>query len=321
MIRIVTYIFLMWLLGPITAQAQLVLDVQKISQVEGQLSRDKLKEDDKFGRSIVSLGDLNGDGIGDLAVGAIGGSGAKADEGGVWILFMNNLGLVKASKQIRSLEEGFSGELVNGDQFGSSLANIGDLNGDGVPEIAVGASGDDTGGTDRGALWILFLNQDGTVKQSQKIASSVGGFDGELEDIDRFGSAVEHIGDLNNDGITELIVGADGMQDPRSSNNRVRKTGSAWVLFLTSQGTVENAQKISNEMGGFTGVLDIDDGFGASVEVLQPAYGNGQAVVAVGSPRDDDGPDADESILELWSGLGIDIKCSRYSRADSKTQQ
>ena len=59
--------------------------------------------------------------------------------------------------------------------FGSSLASLGDLDGDGVTDLAVGANYDDTGGGDRGAVHVLFLNSDGTVKASQKIANGTGG--------------------------------------------------------------------------------------------------------------------------------------------------
>ena len=65
---------------------------------------------------------------------------------------------------------------------------IGDLDGDGVTDLAVGAYRDDTGGGGRGAVHVLLLNSDGTVKSSQKIASGVGGGP-TLANDDRFGSA------------------------------------------------------------------------------------------------------------------------------------
>ena len=59
--------------------------------------------------------------------------------------------------------------LNDNDHFGISVSQIGDLNNDGVVDIAVGAYKDDDGGQDRGALYIIFLNNDGTVKSFNTI--------------------------------------------------------------------------------------------------------------------------------------------------------
>ena len=75
-------------------------------------------------------------------------------------------------QKISSTQGGFTGILEFLDSFGVSVASLGDLDGDGVGDLAVGAEGDDDGGigffAERGAVWILFLNTDGTVKSHQK---------------------------------------------------------------------------------------------------------------------------------------------------------
>ncbi|MGI0011323.1 MAG: integrin alpha, partial [Nitrosopumilaceae archaeon] len=65
-------------------------------------------------------------------------------------------GTVASSKKIASGTNG-GPTLANFDEFGISVANIGDLNGNGVTDLAVGAISDDTGGIDRGAAYVLFL--------------------------------------------------------------------------------------------------------------------------------------------------------------------
>ena len=69
-------------------------------------------------------------------------------------------GWVLVHQKISDTQGGFTGILDNIDLFGTSVASLGDLDGDGVGDLAVGAYGDDDEGENRGAVWILFL--DGT---------------------------------------------------------------------------------------------------------------------------------------------------------------
>jgi hypothetical protein len=134
---------------------------QKISDTEGGFTG-TLDDGDEFGRSAASLSDLDGDGVTDLAVGAIndddGGNPPNANRGAVWVLFLNTDGTVKSHQKISDTEGGFTGTLDDHDWFGASVASLGDLDGDGVGDLAVGADGDDDGGTTRGAVWVLFLD-------------------------------------------------------------------------------------------------------------------------------------------------------------------
>ena len=67
-------------------------------------------------------------------------------------------GTVLFHQKISELEGGFAGTLDNNDIFGNALSSIGDLDGDGVTDLAVGATLDDDGGTNRGAVWALLLD-------------------------------------------------------------------------------------------------------------------------------------------------------------------
>ena len=70
----------------------------------------------------------------------------------MWVLFLNADGTVKAHQKISDTEGGFTGTLDNDDRFGFSVASVGDLDGDGVGDLAVGAVRDGDGGLKRGAV-------------------------------------------------------------------------------------------------------------------------------------------------------------------------
>ncbi|MCH7548455.1 MAG: FG-GAP repeat protein, partial [Candidatus Krumholzibacteriota bacterium] len=137
-------------------------------------------------------------------------------------------GEVQSHRKISDTAGGFGGGLTDFAQFGTSVGTVGDVDGDGVDDLAVGARQDDDGGLQRGAVWILFMTDSATVKSHQKISATHGGFTGALNDFDLFGSSLAALGDLDNDGVSELAVGA--RLDDDGGNDR----GAVWILFLNS---------------------------------------------------------------------------------------
>ncbi len=255
---------------------------QKVSAKKGNFNG-RLKDTDNWGAALANLGDLEGDGVIDLAVGAPGDDDQGENRGALWILFMNSNGSVDIATKIADGTGGFTGDLDNNDQFGSALAGIGDLNGDGVRDLAAGAPLDDDGGDDRGALWILLLKADGTLASSAKISDQSGGFAGNLNDGEQFGAAVADLGDLDGDGIRDLAVGA-----PLTQHNGVAK-GAVWILFMNSDGTSRRAVRIGDGDGGFKADLNADDRFGAAVAGIGDLDADGIPDLAVGAPQDDSG--------------------------------
>ncbi len=259
-----------------------VLSHQKISDTNGNFMG-FLDDGDLFGKSVAAVGDLNGDNITDIAVGAQHDDDGGANNGAVWILFLDSDGTVKTHQKISDTNGNFLGELSDNCNFGCAVASIGDINGDEIADIAVSAPWDDDGGADRGAVWILLLDYDGTVKNEQKISDTQGGFTGDLDNSDFFGYNITSPGDMNGDGISDIAVGAHGDDDGGAER------GAVWVLFLDSDGTVKSHQKISNTQGDFTGELHDMDCFGVSLASLDDLDGDGVTDMVVGARTDDDG--------------------------------
>lgn len=287
---------------------------------DGDLSLDG---DDQFGRSVAS--GVGGGGTQVLYAGALNDDAGGNDlnnVGAVWGLMVSveSASVEIGPTQRLSVNEGnLTPTFDSDDFFGSSVANLGDLDpfdAETVTVLAVGAPGDDDGGDNAGAVWLLTLGTEKTVINDQKLSAALASLADELEAGDGFGSAVVGLDSL-------LLVGAPG----DNGGN-----GSVWVFSLSPEGTASNPRRLPvNQASGRFGsalaslgggmvavgapeddeagtnagavwvvdaasgsatklsvssvMLDSDDRFGSAVAVLD--FG-GVRVLAVGAPRDDD---------------------------------
>ncbi|WP_412061504.1 FG-GAP-like repeat-containing protein [Rubrivirga sp. IMCC45206] len=274
-----------------------VVRVQTISATDGGLV-DAPADGDLFGHSVAAIGDLDGDGRPELAVGADDADDGGPQRGAVWILFLNADATVRRSQRISDTAGGFTGTLGDGDLFGQAVAGVGDLDGDGTPDLAVAATRDDDGGADRGAVWILFLNVDGTTRAHQKISATAGGFGGALAEGDVFGSSLVATGDLDGDGTPDLAVGA--ARDDDGGPER----GAAWLLFLTTDGTVRAHQKLSDTVGGDTGAFADGDEW-TPAALLGDLDGDGAADLLLGARLADIGGPTRGAARVLFTGYPV----------------
>ena len=249
------------------------VDSTKISDLAGGFTG-TLSDDDGFGIEVTNIGDLDNDGVTDIAVGA---PGANSGEGEVWILFLNTDGTVKSHYQMNESTESLNYTFLSGlsDGFGRALAGIGDLDGDGNEDMAAGFYKDNLYGAGGGVLLIMFLNSDGSVKADTLIADSVNGLPkNTLKVNDEFGTSVTNLGDLDNDGVTDIVVGATHDDDGGNHN------GAVYVLFMNTDGTVKSFQKISETAGGFDGTL-MGSYFGKSIAAVGDANADGTEDIIV----------------------------------------
>ena len=128
------------------------------------------------------------------------------------------------------------------DRAGRSVAGAGDVNGDGYDDILVGASSTDSGGVDAGAAYLVL----GPLSGSSSLADAQAILQGEAAD-DAAGVAVSSAGDLNNDGLDDILVGADG-QDGSATD-----AGAAYVLLSPLTGTLSLSSADAILTGGEDG--------------------------------------------------------------------
>jgi len=245
---------------------------------------------DRFGSSVAALGDLDGNGVTDVAVGApfheVTGIG---DVGAVWILFLQSDGLVRDEVLVTHGQGGFGGTLTSdpddgGVAFGSAVAGLGDVDGDGIPDLAVGAPFDEPAGVgthqEFGAVWVLFLNANGTVKAEQKIDETFGGFGGDLQPFDQFGAGLAGPGDVDGDGIPDF---ADGWAGDTDGGTFSDDRAALWVLQLNSAGSVASHTKLSSTTTPWLEDIVDDDRFAQSLAPLGDLDGDGVADLLAGA--------------------------------------
>ena len=230
-----------------------------------------LEASDGLGSSISGLGDLNGDLVADALVGSAKDDDGGFDRGAVYVIFLSSRGAAISFQKISALYGSFTAVLDDSDYFGVALAVVDDVNSDSIADILIGASGDDDGGSDRGAVYVVFLATHGRVQSFQKLSSAAGGFTSSLDDYDSFGSSVgSGLADLNGDAVPDILVGSPGDDD---GGVLTESGGACFVVFLQSNGRVLSFQKISRSSGYFTASLSDTSSSGN-----QFGYNFGQAV-------------------------------------------
>jgi hypothetical protein len=202
-----------------------------------------------YGASVSTAGDVNGDGYADVIVGAPLYDAGQTDEGAAFAYLGASSGL--------SSSAGWSGEGQQvGANYGDAVATAGDVNGDGYADVIVGVSAFDGGQADEGLALVYHGSSSGLV--SAPAWSSEGNQAGA-----RLGSAVATAGDVDGNGVSEVIVGArlyDGGQTDEGA--AFVHLGYSSMPTSTAAWVVEGDQANANFGAVAEGIGDVNgDGY------------------------------------------------------------
>jgi hypothetical protein len=243
----------------------------------------------KYGHSVATAGDVNGDGFADVAVGALQYSGTENEEGKVYVYHGHTLGVAPTAAWTFESNQAQA-------HLGVSVATAGDVNGDGYADVIMGADGYDDSHTDEGRSWVFLGSSSGLSP------TPAWTYDCE-QDGCGFGRDVTSAGDVNGDGYADVTVGAPTWDDWMAVADR----GGVWTFLGNSKGRALRPTQLRGASLvpiARLGASDAEDGFRLLVLVRTP-FGRAFAkleweVEPLGSPFDGAGTETSA----IWFDTG-----------------
>jgi hypothetical protein len=210
----------------------------------------------RFGTSVSSAGDVNGDGFEDVVIGAPEYDDVTKDEGRAFVYLGSPSGLGLTAPWTSGLGQAFAA-------FGTAVSRAGDVNGDGFHDVVVGAPRFDGAASDGGQAAVYLgssLGLDGVPAWSAESDQSGA----------HLGQSVSSAGDVNGDGFGDLMVGAPGWDGGSTNEGLVS-------LYLGSGSGLETT-------AAWTAESDLDEGrLGMSVSSAGDVNGDGYSDVILGT--------------------------------------
>lgn len=268
------------------------------------------EEGDGFGGSLA-IGDFDDDGYADLVIGVPSKDvGGERDGGAAYVVYGSSTGLVHDPVAELLTQERVGAVTQAMDQFGASFA-VGDYDGDGIHDLAVGVPGKDVDSADSaGMVDILYGSAAGLLPAKyERLHQGTAG--STVEEGDRFSHSLA-AGDFDSDGHDDLVVGA-----PLEDLHGVENAGLVNVLFGSSRGLFPVRSEVLSQ-GDVGGADEKNDRFGWSLTTAH--FNDGRhADLVIGMPNESVGELGNAGVVHVVFGChtGLSPVIGRRSRSES----
>ncbi len=279
-----------------TANAVYPITIDPLSSTPDNILDDCNQANANFGISVCSAGDVNGDGYSDVIIGAYSYDDGFADEGKAFVYHGSATGLSATPNNTPDDAD------QPGANFGYCVASAGDVNGDGYSDVIIGAPYYDDGvNTDEGRAFVyhgsaggLLATPNSTPDDADQIGASLG-------------FSVACAGDVNGDGFSDVIIGAEAFDDDFSDE------GKAFVYYGSATGLPAAPNNTPDDANQAIAL------FGVSVACAGDVNGDGYSDVIIGAEMFDDGF-SDEGKAFVYYGSATGLPLTPNSTPDDADQ-
>jgi hypothetical protein len=288
-----------------TVSAQYRLDNE--AYVAGGYVGRTLGEDASY---VAGVGDVDGDGKDDIAVGAPYYSSFATDAGRVYLQYGLDPNWKNKAEPIPFNRTIYAEDA--GDYLGTSVAGAGDVDGDGYDDFLIGAPGNDTGGADAGAAYLVFGRPGNewaflTNWESWRFIQFVGESSG-----DQAGTTVAGGVDVNADGRNDIIIGAPYFDNSGAGVNNV---GKVYVIYGHS-GAWATSIDLSQADASYMGHQN-NEQIGYSISGIYDLNYDGYDDIAIGSPLHDRAANQVGIVYAVFGNETMEVNSSLADRADA----